>query len=178
MQTQEKRDRNLGHSLLDTLTSVEELCRSTGDEIFNARADAFGQGSIGQHVRHTLDHFRSFVQGLRNGYAIDYDARPRDESLETSPVLAAECAARLAAELAPLIDASNSDDRVLVSCACSVEREVPAQPSSVGREIQFLVSHTVHHLAMVGAILRLQGVPVSESFGVAPSTIRYRSSSA
>ncbi|NIP97468.1 MAG: hypothetical protein GWO24_30170, partial [Akkermansiaceae bacterium] len=44
----------------------------------------------------------------------------------------------------------------------------------LGRELQFLVSHTVHHFAMIGGICRALGVALEDDFGVAPSTIRHR----
>ena len=48
--------------------------------------------------------------------------------------------------------------------------------SSVLRELQFLVSHTVHHYAIIKLHLQLQGCDTARlvSFGVAPSTQSYR----
>jgi hypothetical protein len=50
--------------------------------------------------------------------------------------------------------------------------------TSVGRELQFLVSHTVHHYAVIAAMLRPQGVEPGADFGVAPSTLVYEQGSA
>ena len=47
-------------------------------------------------------------------------------------------------------------------------------PSSRLRELDFLLSHTVHHQALTAIICRLVGVEVDEEFGVAPSTLRHR----
>ena len=52
--------------------------------------------------------------------------------------------------------------------------EIEWQPSTTGRELQFLVSHTVHHFAMIGGICRALEVEMEENFGVAPSTLRHR----
>jgi hypothetical protein len=49
--------------------------------------------------------------------------------------------------------------------------------SSAGRELQFLISHTVHHYAVVAILLRLQGCDAAAEnpdFGVAPSTLAHR----
>jgi hypothetical protein len=43
----------------------------------------------------------------------------------------------------------------------------------VGRELQYLLSHTIHHYAIIGSILRAQGVEPGPDFGVAPSTLRH-----
>jgi hypothetical protein len=50
----------------------------------------------------------------------------------------------------------------------------PYLSSTIGRELQSLSSHTVHHFALIAMSLRAMGIPVEEDFGVAPSTLRYR----
>ena len=51
---------------------------------------------------------------------------------------------------------------------------VPAwSESTVARELQFLVSHTIHHHALIAAILRLESHTPAEGFGIAPSTLKY-----
>ena len=47
-------------------------------------------------------------------------------------------------------------------------------PSSVRRELQFLLSHTVHHHALVKELLRARGRAIGADFGVAPSTLEHR----
>jgi hypothetical protein len=46
--------------------------------------------------------------------------------------------------------------------------------SSVGRELQALSSHTIHHFALIAVTLRLHGIQVDPIFGTSPSTLRYR----
>ena len=50
-------------------------------------------------------------------------------------------------------------------------------PSTVGRELEYLFHHMVHHLALIGVYLRSQGVTLADDFGVAPSTIKFWNSS-
>jgi hypothetical protein len=45
--------------------------------------------------------------------------------------------------------------------------------SSVGRELQVLSSHTIHHFALIAFTLRVLGIEVDRNFGMAPSTLRY-----
>jgi len=42
----------------------------------------------------------------------------------------------------------------------------------------FLLSHTVHHYALISVALKLQGIDPGEEFGIAPSTLRYLKSAA
>jgi hypothetical protein len=60
---------------------------------------------------------------------------------------------------------------VLVDCGESRERVLSA--STALRELQFLVSHTVHHYAVIALILRARGLEPGPDFGVAPSTLKY-----
>ena len=52
----------------------------------------------------------------------------------------------------------------------------PWSNSTIRRELQFLVSHTVHHYALIGLILKTMDVSVPENFGVAPSTLKHEQS--
>jgi hypothetical protein len=45
--------------------------------------------------------------------------------------------------------------------------------SSLARELEYLLSHTIHHYALIALALRLQGFEPGEEFGVAPSTLAY-----
>ena len=45
--------------------------------------------------------------------------------------------------------------------------------TSVARELVFLASHTIHHMAIIGMLAEQAGVKVSADFGVHPSTLRY-----
>jgi hypothetical protein len=46
--------------------------------------------------------------------------------------------------------------------------------SSLGRELQFLSSHTTHHYALIKLLLDDTGVGLGPEFGVAPSTLAWQ----
>ncbi len=49
---------------------------------------------------------------------------------------------------------------------------VPVQvETTVGRELAFVLSHTIHHNALIGVMAAMLGVPVPDRFGYAPSTL-------
>ncbi len=54
----------------------------------------------------------------------------------------------------------------------------PFLVSSVGRKLQVLSSHTIHHFTLMAMTLRALGVPVDPDFGMASSALRYRASQA
>ncbi|MFO1052686.1 MAG: hypothetical protein U1F36_10775 [Planctomycetota bacterium] len=143
------------------------------DDDFRAPSELFGGGSIGQHLRHALDHFEQFVRGVPEG-CIDYDDRVRGRPEENCRATCVARADGLAARLDGAVDGRSAQTTVLVKTACSVDGAIEAHASTLGRELQFLVSHTVHHFAIVAAIARARGLTVDPDFGVAPSTLRYR----
>jgi len=133
------------------------------------------QSGVGSHFRHCIDFYRSFLAGLASG-RIDYDRRERDVLVERDRAFAATRLRVLISELQQL-PPDGGEVGVLVSLEAE-SGESPELPgwrlSTVAREIQFLLSHTVHHYALVALVLRLQGFEPGEEFGVAPSTLKYR----
>jgi hypothetical protein len=48
--------------------------------------------------------------------------------------------------------------------------------SSLRRELQFLISHTIHHYALIATLCARDGFELPADFGVAPSTLWFRNS--
>jgi hypothetical protein len=158
----------LAHECDALLAQIDRLLREGVGEAL-ARPAPGGGGSAAAHVRHCLEYFGCFLAGLPRR-AVDYDARPRDPRLESDPAVAI---ARVAEQRRALraLAASSADAELRVRAD-----EVDAAPgegflaSCVSRELRALASHTVHHLAFVALLLRLEGVAVDPQLGVAPST--------
>lgn len=127
-------------------------------------------GSIGAHVRHCLDHVRALVS-LTGAAEMSYDARLRGTTVETDPFAAVEEIDRLCLELED-IDARRMNDRIRLRSLA--ERNGPAVQleTTVGRELAFVIQHTIHHAAIIGVLLDQVGVRVARDFGYAPSTPR------
>jgi uncharacterized damage-inducible protein DinB len=126
--------------------------------------------SIGGHIRHNYDHFACFLDGLPRG-EVDYDARARDLRVETDPAHAALQLAATARALGELDSAALvSDLRVTADGGSGARAWTRSTPA---RELQFLVSHTIHHYAMIAVICHGLSVALDPAFGVAPSTQRH-----
>jgi uncharacterized damage-inducible protein DinB len=129
---------------------------------------------VGPQLRHVLDYYGRFLADLEKG-SVDYDRRERDPAVETQPDVAAERLDAVAASLAEL-GTKGEDRELLVKLECTdlPPDAAPWTRSSLLRELQFLVSHTIHHYALIGILLRARGVAVPEGTGVAPSTLAAR----
>ena len=149
-----------------------DLLRALNDDTYTAAQPPYHDSSIGDHLRHCLEHYTSFLGGLDAG-AIDYDTRARDVRIATSRLVATQTIRELIEHLQAI---PRDDKPLLVKMDSDQEAEsaAPWSPSSVKRELQYLLAHTIHHYALIAVLLRLHGHEPDSDFGVAPSTLKYR----
>lgn len=160
------------------LRQAVELISRLRDEDYTRGGQAAYTSGIGSHLRHCLDHYTNFLDGLPGG-RVDYDARARDPRIEQDRQHALAVMRDIVAGLKAL--AAQDGERVIqVKMDCGDQAD-PASwwtGSTVRRELQFLISHTVHHYALIAMILRLHHLDPGPGFGVAPSTLRYQAGQA
>jgi hypothetical protein len=142
------------------------------DRLYSGTARLPVQGGVGSHFRHCLDYYQSFLEGVRTG-RVDYNRRERDALVARDRACAAVRIEIIIEELRALSDLPG-DTTLLVSPEDDDPSDADAWcASTLARELQSLLSHTVHHYALVALILRLQGFEPGEEFGIAPSTLAY-----
>lgn len=147
-----------------------DLMRRLDDRVYCNHALG-GRSAIGVHLRHALDFYALFFEGLKTG-RIDYDRRARDKRVEQDRAFAIECCEQFETQLLALDDI---DAEVLVKvdvCADASDPDAFSR-STIRRELQSLISHTIHHYALVAYLMRVQGLEPDADFGVAPSTLDY-----
>ena len=155
------------------LRQADALLDRISDAVYTATPAGLAPHKAGSHLRHILEFYECFLAGLPASQ-VDYDARRRDTSLERSREGARERIRSLICGLKS--DATLRTDsviRVRVEDFAGSRIHEPFLISSVGRELQVLSSHTIHHFALIAMTLRALGVPVDPDFGMAPSTLRY-----
>lgn len=139
-----------------------------GAERFAQRVPLCFNSSVGGHLRHVIDHYEAFLAGVAGG-ALDYEGRARDPLLERDLEVAQgrlESVGRRLSELA--VERDDAPLAVLAETSSGI-----AVRSSAVRELEFLLSHTVHHYALIAVIARSLGCEPAPDFGVAPSTLRH-----
>jgi len=103
---------------------------------------------------------------------LDYDRRARDTEVERCRRAALETIRRQEQQLLELPWPPGSQ-----SLSLSVLLTPDAMPvevcTSLDRELAFVLSHTIHHNALVAVMAKLLGVPVPQDFGFAPSTLAH-----
>lgn len=163
---------------LTVLRQGRDLVRALDDEAYTKNAPTLALSGVGPHLRHVVDFYERFLAALESAptddgpysIRIDYDARDRDPRLETDPQHAVGVLERAIERLRAVVDhpAGANDTTLQVRGDGS-----PWTDSTVSRELQSLVSHTVHHYALIAIAVRSQGGEPETEFGVAPSTLRH-----
>ena len=165
------RNESLIDALRNALDQELRLLRELPGQIYTRPSEGPFSASVGKHIRHNLDHFTAFFAGLEAG-RVDYESRSRNPEAEQNP----EEAARQIEVFSERLETLKPRGDGLVEVREETDdagEERRWLPSSLGREFQFLLGHTVHHNALIAMVLGEHGAAVPEGFGVAPSTRRH-----
>jgi hypothetical protein len=151
-----------------------DLLRRLDDRLY-AGSDAADprRGGVGRQFRHLIDFYQCLLGGLDLG-RVDYADRERDPRLESDREFAIDALERVIGRLREArLDRHELELWVRMERACLTDGVPMWTRSSLARELQFLLSHTIHHYALIGKELGARGVKFDDGFGVAPSTLRH-----
>lgn len=158
----------------EALDQCAAVLAALDDGVYARPSAVMFGASIGQHVRHALDHFEAALSAL-DGAAVNYDLRERGTPVETDAGVARRAVGAIRARLVT-ISSSDTQAPVVVRVLVDASGLECEHVSTLGRELAFAAHHAVHHYAMIAAIAREWSVPVPPGFGKAPSTIRHERS--
>jgi len=162
------------HGVRDALNQLRDVVATLDSDTYSNDEASTIAGSVGAHVRHCLDHIEPLVNGTTAGI-IDYDHRERGTAIETDPAAAVGLIDRICDDLLSL-PADINDQPVQVRVMLASDGDTACLRSTIGRELAFVLSHTIHHAAMIRSIVCALDHELPEGFGLAPSTIAYRNS--
>lgn len=131
---------------------------------------------IGAHIRHGIDHQRAILSGLSTG-VVDYEQRSRGWAGERDPLLACQTLVDLAVQWQGL-GVTDLARPIQVRCRITAQQTPIVVPSTVAREVLFALSHDIHHAAILARRFAALGLQVPAGFGLAPSTIAFRTGAA
>lgn len=154
------------------LAQCADFLDSIPDDCYARESRTIKGGTIGKHVRHTVDHFAAPLGCLDRDEPVDYDHRAREVPMETSPDVARQTIRTLLARL-HAIDDRAAGRPIQIRVMLAGDGTEALLDTSLGRELHFAFHHAVHHYAMLKAIAGEFGVTAPPEFGVAPSTLNF-----
>jgi uncharacterized damage-inducible protein DinB len=159
----------------DCIASLKQailLLENIDDALYTETNRLPVRSGVGVHLRHCVDFYECFLRGVKNG-SVNYNERERETLVERDRLFAVTKLQIIISELESL-QIEEGGEHLLV-CVENGEEGEPSSwcRSSIKRELQFLLSHTTHHYALMGLMLKLMGHEVSEKFGTTPSTLKH-----
>ena len=148
-----------------------DLCQSLTPEQYTLKCKMLNGVSIAEHLRHSYEFYHCLLLGL-DTKQLNYENRARDRAIENNLPYAIERMKKLKSQLtSPLKDT--------VMELKSKEAQSSLVKTSLERELVYCLDHAIHHQALIKIGLKEQELShlVSQDFGVAYSTLRYRKQS-
>jgi len=158
---------------LEIIKQLEDLLSAMDESQYTQPLAVFNGGSLGQHIRHTVEFFQCLIEGLESGI-VDYDTRKRDMQIENDIAYTLTCLTNISAKVFEISDAKKS-----LLMATYYDEVIPEMVvSNVQRELVYLIEHSIHHFALIriGVQENFPEIFLPCDFGVAYSTIKYRES--
>ncbi len=147
--------------------SMIQVIDVLSDESYSVPLATLSKNSLSQHVRHILEFYIEFLNGLQIG-SIDYDARKRTHKIETDKSFAVSEMLRIQNEINKLFE----NKSIFIVCSTHQKDTRLQLPSSLFRELTYCNEHSIHHLALIkiGIKAHFPDIDLPNGFGVAYST--------
>lgn len=154
------------------LSEIRSLLTCIEQTHYTKPLDFLSSATIGQHVRHILEFYQCLLDGEKTG-TVNYDSRKRNLQLETDTLFAQQ----QLDEIVKLLNQLPLTTSVCLEGNYTHEKnEISIVETTFGRELAYCLEHSIHHQALIKIglkELKLEQL-ISENFGVAPATIRYK----
>jgi hypothetical protein len=152
----------------NVLSRLTLLVQGMHSEHYKQPLPVLSQQSIGAHSRHVIEFYQCLRKGIEGG-KVCYEDRIRDIEIETEKNFALDM-------LHNLMHWHISEDKpILLQVGSSKSGNGFDLQSSLLRELHYVAEHTIHHLALIRIGANALGYTTTDHFGIAPSTIEYRS---
>lgn len=164
---------NLIANIKQTLAELSDVVQLMNDAQFSHSLTIFSGSSVGMHARHIVEFYQCLLTQSVDNQSVNYDKRKRDLTLQTDT----EYFKRIVHNVIEALENLDNDRLNHPLSITSEDAPEDATPinSSLARELQYNLEHTIHHAAFIkiGILSQIPDAYLPQTFGVAPSTIRY-----
>lgn len=164
---------NLAKHNIENLKSLYTAIESLTDDQYTESLDILSGSSIGSHVRHTLEFYLCLLR-KKPEQIFSYDERERDLRLENERIFALIIIDNLVDRLSCI----QSDQSMrLQSDFSEFGNDSIIFDTSLFRELAYCLEHSIHHQALIKIGIKSvsKNTILEKTFGIAPSTVRYKS---
>jgi hypothetical protein len=155
------------------LGQLSDVVNQLTENEFISPSMTLSESSVGQHLRHTLEFFICLEKGCDIGL-INYDKRDHDKVIENDKKIALLTIGRIQ----QFITRQSANKPLLLEVGYDLANdESVSVQTNYFRELTYNIEHAVHHMAIIKIGIRevAPHVLIPGNFGVAASTLRYRS---
>ncbi len=158
-------------NIQQTLSELNDVLGQLDTTQFSRSLPIFSGSSIGMHARHIIEFYQCLLSQSFDNQSINYDRRSRDLLLQNDINYFSEVSENIISTLDTL-----SEKQLKSSIHIATDDTDETMTSSLDRELQYNLEHTIHHAALIkiGILNLMPHTTLPASFGVAPSTMRHR----
>ena len=153
-------------TIRQNLHQLEDILLQLNDEEYTDSLTILNNQTIGKHVRHIVEFYGCLAHA---NSMVCYDARKRDELLETSTSYTINYIHQLNQTIEQL---DFHQSIILKQLVNDEEFEIA---TTIGREMIYCIDHSIHHFAIIKIAIQhhLPSITIDAHFGIAYSTIKY-----
>lgn len=158
----------------ENLEEIKKVLSLINEEQYTYKSKTLSNATIGQHIRHILEFYISLLDGLSKG-VVNYDLRARNLKLESNPAYARQLVDEVCHNITMIGDNVKLE---LAGNFSSQEDQYISIKTSAYRELAYCLEHSIHHQALIKiGLMELElDHLISNYWGVAPATIKYKKS--
>lgn len=160
----------LRNPMINALSQVEDILNVTASLSSSVQSVFYVEAGAGRHVRHILDHLLALREGMESGI-LDYNRRNRESIIERDLQAATQQLQELRAWLE---QQGKFEGSIEIISEADVGNTVNIEmPSTVQREVLYIINHTIHHAAHIKLLGKHMDIQFPEHIGLAPATATY-----
>lgn len=159
------------NSIDENLKELYRILAMVSPELYTKKSRYLFGSSIGQHMRHILEMYEVVLEGYVCG-RFSFNNRSRKLILE-------ENMEEMLSAIQRINSGISKEDKELICILYDNENNKQELKTTYFRELLYCFEHGIHHQALIKVALKEFGwKEIPEHFGVAPSTIKFRTSCA
>ncbi|WP_320814948.1 DinB family protein [Flavobacterium sp.] len=145
---------------------ISKLLNQLNDKEYTYCHAELSNATIGEHTRHIIEMYQSLLKSHITGI-VNYDKRERNIAIQTNKNVALNAISAILENI--------ELENIQMTLEQGVDIVTFQVQTNYYRELLYNLEHSIHHQALIKvAVLKNKNIQLCSEFGVAKSTIEYR----